>query len=452
MIRRVFKHAKSHVFLFTAIVLSCFVLTACGGGGGGGDSYDEPEAQPTTPITGQVDNVLIDAPTLKAWLDAGLVNSDAFENVVILQPNSYSGGHIAGTQEWTAPRGIDRIDGPVLSGNMVLDGEAMDDAIQAAGIKAGSTIVLVPTGYPDTTTDRAYLMFRYWGFPKEKIKVLNGGLPAWQAYGYDVTEAASPVAASNFSVADLPGGPDFDARASLSEAIVGVTEETVVPYNTYANTSNVTTATITETLDGSYNGEAGDGGYVIFQGLMFDGVTDNMLAGLRTTTTIEGTEVTVLKSADEMRSFLVDDLGVDLSKTIMTYCRAGNLASSGFAPIDIVLGSEVDVMTYDGSWSQWGSLTTDETVVPSAAYVLPDGYSAWATDILTSDGAGGEPFYLYPADNTTAIQQPFFFDAPLSPYDEGANTIEDEDYEYWYYGGDEAGAPSAGDGGDAGGC
>ncbi len=452
MIRRVFKHAKSHFFLFTAIVLSCFVLTACGGGGGGGDSYDEPEAQPTPPITGQIDNVLIEAPTLKAWLDEGLVNADSFENVVILQPNGYGTAHIAGTQEWTAPRGIDRIDGPVLSGNMVLDGAAMDDAMQTAGITAGTTVVLVPTAFPDTTTDRAYLMFRYWGFPKEQIKVLNGGLPAWQAYGYDVTTAVSPVAASNFSVADLAGGPDFDARASLSEAIIGVTEGTVVPYNTYANTSNVTAATITETLDGSYNGEAGDGGYVIFQGLMLNGVTDNMLAGLRTTTVIEGTEVTVLKSADEMRSFLVDDLGVDLSKTIMTYCRAGNLASSGFAPIDIVLGNEVNVMTYDGSWSQWGSLTNDATVVPSAAYVLPAGYSNWATDVLTTDGAGGEPFYLYPADPETNIQQPFFFDAPTSPYDEGANTIEDEDYDYWYYGDDAGGAPTGGDSGAAGGC
>ena len=123
MIRKVFKHTKDNVVLFAAVVLSCFVLTACGGGGGGGDSYDEPEAQPTPPITGQIDNVLIEAPTLKAWLDEGLVNADSFENVVILQPNGYSTSHIAGTQEWTAPRGIDRIDGPVLSGNMVLDGE-----------------------------------------------------------------------------------------------------------------------------------------------------------------------------------------------------------------------------------------------------------------------------------------------------------------------------------------
>nr|WP_320050162.1 selenite/tellurite reduction operon rhodanese-like protein ExtH [uncultured Desulfuromonas sp.] len=452
MIRRVFKHAKDNFFLFLAITLSCFVLTACGGGGGGSDSYDEPDAQTTAPITGQIDNVLIEAPTLLGWMEAGLVNSDSFENVVIIQVNNYAVGHIPGAQEWTGARGIDRIDGPVLSGNMVLDGEAMDDAIQTAGIKAGSTVVLIPTGLPDTATDRAYLMFRYWGFPKEKIKVLNGGLAAWQAYGYDVTTAVTPVAASNFSVADLPGGPDFNARASLSEAIIGVSEATVVPYNTYANTSNVTTPTITETLDGSYNGEAGSSGYVIFQGLMLDAVTDNMLAGLKTTTTINGIDVPVLKSADEMRSYLVDDLGVDLTKTIMTYCRAGNLAASGFAPIDIVLGDEVDVMAYDGSWSQWGSLTNNPAVVPSEAYLLPNGYSDWATDVLTTDGSGGEPFYLYTANPETNIQQPFFFDAPASPYDEGANTIEDEDYDYWYYGGENGSAPTSGGSDASGGC
>jgi hypothetical protein len=128
-----------------------------------------------------------------------------------------------------------------------------------------------------------------------------------------------------------------------------------------------------------------------------------------------------------------------------------------------------DIMLYDGSWSQWGSLTNLSSAVPGTLLALPnDGvydYTAWATDDLTTDGAGNEAFYLtdyagnisfggetVAFDPATHLQQPFFMEAPESPYDPEANTIEIEDYNYWQEGGAaEAGAPSAVSG-SAGGC
>ncbi|MDY0189495.1 MAG: selenite/tellurite reduction operon rhodanese-like protein ExtH [Desulfuromonas sp.] len=464
MIRKVFKGSKSHVLLLAALLLSGFVLIGCGSGGGGSDSYDEPEGQSTTPIVGQSDNVLIDAATLKTWVDAGKVNATSYENVIILQQKSYDAGHIPGAQEW-ALSGIDRIDGPVLSGNMVLDGSTMDEMMQERGIVKGSTIVFM-----GNNSERIYFFFRYWGFPKDQLKILNGGTAAWTNAGYELTTVTPVVSSSDFSVSELADSFDPDVRASLSEMIIGVEQQTIVPFATYAHTTNLTTPKVTETLDGTDGGPAGSGGYVLFQGFMdgqavdpdlqhdyvYESGTYNLaFAGLFNA---DGT----YKSKADMETYL-QSIGIDGTKPIVTFCRAGNLAATGFAPMDAVL--DWDIMLYDGSWSQWASLTKDSTTIPTGKlWALPNtspDYTAWATNELTSDGVGGDPFYLVdyignitwsgssvafvPADH---IQQPLFYEAPASPYDDGANNIEDEDADY-----EPASAPTAaGSVSGSGGC
>jgi len=442
--KRIFSEMKSLRYALLAFAATALLLGGCGGGGG--SSYDEPKSVTSTPIVGQTQNVLIDAPTLKSWVDAGYVNSDNFDNhVVILHTEGstaykYLDGHIPGAQIWNTT-GVDRIEGPVLSGNMVLDGSTMDSLLQARGIRENSTIVF--TG--DNNSARIYFLFRYWGFPKSQLKILNGSLPAWTANGYALTNIAPDITTSKLSVRDL-SGPQVDLRASLSEAIVYVKEGRVTPYNTFNNTFS-TSPMITETLDGVGPDNQGPGmnGYVLFQGEMLGAVHDHFVANLKKTVDINGTSVSVFKDAAEMRAFL-EGLGVDLTKPIMTYCRAGNLASQGFAPIDAVLGDVVDVMMYDGSWSQWGTLTTDTTVVPTGKlWVLPNGqngllnYTEWATDVLTTDITylknysgpitwGGVPGTTF--DPAKHIQPPYFYVAPESPYAAEANSIENEDVEY----------------------
>jgi 3-mercaptopyruvate sulfurtransferase SseA len=426
---------RQHLFVF--LIGLALIAAGCGGGS---DSYDEPSGQSSPVLEGQIDNVLIDAQTLKSWVDAGLVNGDGYENVVILHNSGYADEHIPGALEWSMG-GMDRVDGPLLSGNMVLDGETMDGLLQERGIRKGTTVVF--TG--GNNLARIYFNFRYWGFPKDQLKILNGDLAAWKAYGYPVTTVTPQVDPSDFSVCDLPGTQP-DVRASLNEAIMYVEQGLVTPYNTYSATADLTAPRITETLSG------GTGGYVLFQGEMLGTVTDNFVAGLKKTVEINGQQVTVFKNADEMRAFLENDLGVDLTKPIMTYCRAGNLASQGFAPIDAVLGKEVEVMMYDGSWSQWGTLTNNPVAVPGAKWLLPSEYSDWETDTLT------DPiFYLvdYVAADFNPVEkiEPIYvYDgAPSSPYDPGANTIEDEDREYWIAP-PESGPADSVSGGGGGGC
>lgn len=134
--------------------------------------------------------------------------------------------------------------------------------------------------------------------------------------------------------------------------------------------------------------------------------------------------------------------GFDNSKKIISMCRTGMIASGGFLALDAIMGW--DVMMYDGSWSQWGSLSADTTKKGK----LPAELAAWATDSLDLMDA-----IYYNANVAPAINiEPARINAPkaVSPYDPGANNIEDEDRAYFQ-------APSADSststsGGGGGGC
>jgi len=422
--------SKRLALLLMVLFVGTFTLTGCGSGGGS-DDYDAPDSTDNAPVEGQTgSNILIDAATLKSWVDAGLVNNDSsYEKIVILDTGSYTDGHIPGAQAWSGGGGIVRYEGPVLSGNMVLDGPTMDAALQAHGIDEYTTVVFAGNSNPG----RVYFNFRYWGFGKDQLKVLNGTLDAWTDAGYELTTVEPVVEESDFSVTELDYNPDL--RASLDELIRGVESQTVVPLNTYPATS-ATEPSVSGMFDPS-------GDFTIFQGLIAGGVDVAFANDFYATGSFRTLPI---KSTEEIKQVLADR-GIDGSMPIVTYCRAGNLASYGFMPIDIA--TDYDVMVYDGSYSQWGSLTTDPSAVPDSSYLLPNELAEWATDIPSLT-----PSPIYNIDSDVAIEKPTFriIEGALSPYDAGANTIEDEDYEYWSTPAETDGASGPVSGGSGGGC
>ena len=440
------------------VIAAAFLVWGCGGGG---SSYDAPEATQSSPIEGQTQNVLIDAATLKGWIDAGLVNNENnYEKVVILDAgSSYASGHIPGALSWTSG-GMERWEGPVYSGNMVLDGETMDALLCAAGIDEYTTVVFAGSGNPA----RQYFNFRYWGFPKSRLKVLDGTLTAWTdmlaAEGletdpkYALTTVVPAVTETTFSVRDL-SGPDLDTRAALDEFIKAVYAGSAVPLNTYPATSAAAPSVqgiFPDYSDGTGPNDEDATDYTIFQGTILGAEHSGFVADLY----VDGNRSGKIMSKADIQDFL-ESIGIDGSMPIITYCRAGNLAAQGFMPIDVTVGW--DVMVYDGSWSQWGSLTneTDGVYVPSADYALPAELADWATDVITTGNADGvtlEPPVYNVATPGTLIEKPRFriLEGALSPYDDGANTIEIEDMEYYNTAPEGDGAPTSGSGGSGGGC
>ena len=66
------------------------------------------------------------------------------------------------------------------------------------------------------------------------------------------------------------------------------------------------------------------------------------------------TEDTSFKPADELRAML-EARGATPDKSIVSYCRLSHRATLAYFALTQLLGYE-NVRSYDGSWTEWGSL------------------------------------------------------------------------------------------------
>ncbi|MBE0603639.1 MAG: hypothetical protein IH611_08425, partial [Deltaproteobacteria bacterium] len=245
------------VLLLVGALVPYFTFWGCGSGG-----YDEPSATAAS--------TLLTPETLASWINSGKVNSTGYERVVLVDvttPASYNAGHIPGAQCLDSGTELmqTRIEGVAPSVNMVPEGSRMDALIQRLGIDANTTIVFTSKTSILSAT-RAYFTFRYWGFPKERLKVLDGGYAAWTGALDNVVPTVTP---STYSVRDL-GALNAGLRASLGEMMA-------VAADTDADT--VILDTRSGELAGGYAGVIGSttgvfppgGDYAAFEGHMKGG-------------------------------------------------------------------------------------------------------------------------------------------------------------------------------------
>lgn len=430
---------KTSVHLFLVLALA-FMFQGCGGGGG--SDYDTP----STTATG----VVVDAATVKGWVDNGNVNGTGYDKVVILDIGTssagYAAGHIPGAQYVSWSSLIENRDGGVLTDvNMVISGPPMDSLIQQYGIDKNTTIVFTSAMSTATSISayyfvgRAYWTFRYWGFPKDRLKVLNG-LNAAFADQYSLTDAASPaITPSTYSVQQNPSFRG-DLRASLGD-MIDIAD------------GNVPNATVIDTRgeDGddfgtttsSYSGDPmktkgvwDSNTYVVFEGHVNGGIALNAKYFYETVTGTTETYQVFLSSSD--MAALLAAYGVDSTQKAVVHCRTGVIASGVFVAIDSVLGWSV--ANWDGSWSQWGMLSG------SAANCGPlAANSPWRTDI---NGRTENLTYNHPADglpDCSGIEDPTD-GGPVNSFDTDINKINEEDNAYFSGGSNSNGGGGAGGG------
>ncbi|OGU04926.1 MAG: hypothetical protein A2075_02275 [Geobacteraceae bacterium GWC2_58_44] len=429
------------------VALSSLAIWGCGTSG-----YDDPASAVTTTRT---ESALIEPETLKQWMDEGKVNGTGPDKVVIIDastPAQYAAGHIPGAVFLDKDNELvqTRLEGLAAAPGMVPDGSRIDSYLQRCGIDKNSTVVFTTNAAnPVIWATRGYFTLRYWGFPKERIKVLNGYNKAWDAtHPGTLTTAVPTVTASSFSVRDN-GATRPDLRASLGEMIQTVKA---------ASAGNVIIDT--RGSDGqvgvgskfSYDGDAKTtpgvflpstpADYVVFEGHMKGG------KAVGYTSLLDAANNSKFLPADQLISKFAA-VGMDAGKTAYLYCRTGVIASSEFFVLDGILGWTA--LDYDGSWSQWGSMGISP--VNGGPQNL-EANSLWRTDVA----ALSEVVTYNPDDDATDLVEKVLLD-PLSVQlfsntnDLSANQIEKEDAAYMAggaAGGPAAGAPAAGTGG--GGC
>ena len=389
---------KSRVMLLGVVAVAALTMGGCGTSG-----YDNPAKTVTTTKTA---SALVGPAQVKEWMDAGLVNKQGgYDRVVILEvsgkPLNYAAEHIPGAifvnlNELTATR----VEGPAEFGSMVATGAQMDTLIKRCGIDENTTVEFTTsTGEIDANTlwnlSRGYTTFRYWGFPKERLKVLDAGNKGWTAPGRVMTSAVPVIVASNYAVApNNVNKVKAELRASLSEMMAAVaagdkdfidgrpsvaggtqdlidTTKYVVFEGRLKNTNfNNPTGTVANSrilpylnLVGKSKGFKSINDYV--------DVNDDDGDG-NTTETMDG---------------LIKLLNIQ-SDTAYTLCRAGNIASVLFFAIDghAYYDGSKKAVWYDGSWGQWGLMASSDTLSRvrgvNAGGKLPVA-SAWSTLALT---------------------------------------------------------------------
>lgn len=434
MIQRLLMTRRSMLFSLVGLLLT--TMLAISGCGGGGSSYDDPAASITTTKTA---SALIEPATLKQWMDEGKVNNadptslDRVVVVTVATAAQYATQHIPGAQLLNSATELlmTRLEGVGSITTMVLDGPSIDNLVKRFGINKNTTIVFVASNNQNAlNATRAYFTFRYWGFPKERLKVLNGGENGWAnaatanswTASYALTTVAPTIAPSTFSVKNLYNGNtnNFSLRTSIGEML-----STVDKINNGSLSAGPTGASILDVRGGNPT--------VYIQNSGIDDFNQYVMSGAGNASTYKATNDIIARLAT---------FGVTSAKSMnYIYCASGVRAASPFFVLDGILGWPVTM--YDGSWNQWSSYASTAATNLVAA--------PWRTDVVTTSTAINRTVGAIATPGTSIVLDPVANAMYTSITDPRANQILNEDTAY-FTSGSTSTPPSGGGGGDASGC
>lgn len=437
MERLVLTRRELHRGVLAALAGSLLTMAGCGGSGDGGTTaYPDPNASTTTTKT---PTALIEPATLKQWVDEGKLNNedpatrDRVVIVTVATAAQYAAQHIPGAQLLNSASELmmTRLEGVGSIGTMVLDGASMDALVKRLCINSNTTVVFVASkGQNALNAARAYFTFRYWGFPRERLKVLNGGENAWEKAATDnnwgtaaaLTTAVPTIRPSTWSVKNLyvangSSTANFSLRTSIGEMLAVV--------------DRINAGTLAVDASGVAILDVRGGNPAVYvNNAQVDDYAQYTLSGAGNTSTY--------KPVAELQARLAG-FGVTSAKSMVyVYCASGVRAAAPFFVLDGILGWNVSM--YDGSWNQWSAYASTATANKVAA--------PWQTDVNTAGTTKSRTAGAITTAGAGVTVDPTSNAMYASVSDRRANQILNEDQAY-FTGSGGSSAPS--DGGDGGG-
>lgn len=396
--------AQSIIFSRRAVPLGLAGALALGAWGCGGSAGTTSYANAVT--TTQTASAVIDAATLAKWTDEGKVNAPlgTADRVVIVSVatvanfTSTTKKHIpdAVLLDTASELYLTREEGLGPNASMILAGPQMDALVKKLGIDGSTTVVLtIPRGSTDSehyNQSVAYWTFRYWGFTRERLKLLNGGDDAWDVAGRALTDALLVPTASSWSITenkvlrdtlhgsvgeviDLVDGVNRDRGLLNTWQMLDVRGFTTSPYiaNTYRGSGGM------QFLTDRVNGETTRNRLYPDQ--------QTLIARMAASPVLDGASSTFLSPA----------------KKLLVMCGSSVSASPTFVLFDAVLAvAEGNVMMYDGSSSQWNQYSVAKIKAAGATAAQA---SAWAFDAVTPGTSAARAVGTMPA--AVAGENPF---------------------------------------------
>ena len=324
---------------------------------------------------------------------------------------------------------------------MVLSGPRMDALVQKLGIDAGTTVVLtVPRGSSDSEMYQlsvAYFTFRYWGFSRDRVKILNGGHDAWEVAGRSLTDAILVPTPSSYSVTANQTLKDA-MRVSVGEMLSFI--DSVNRDRSVLNTWQMLDVRGFATTPYIANAYRGNGGYQFITDRVNGEASRNRVYPDAATLVARMSASPVLDGAGQVV--------LSPSRKMLVMCGTSTSASPTFVLFDAVLGvPEGDVAMYDGSSAQWNQYSVARI---QAAGASASQAAAWAFDAMTPGTSTPRAVGTLPA--AVPGENPFVpGNFVYSPAQGEVNQIESADKAYMTKTGGGS-TPGGGGGGSTGGC
>ncbi len=261
-----------------------------------------------------------------AWLaehlgDPGLVVVESDEDVLL-----YETGHIPGSVkvDWHTD-----LQDPVRRD--YLDGAAFAALMGEKGIGRDTTVVL----YGDKSNWwAAYALWVFRLFGHERLRLLDGGRQKWIAEDRPLTTDPTERRPAEYPIVERTDAPirafrdDVLAHLTAARALVDVRSPQ------------------------EYRGEL-----LHMPGYPQEGaLRGGHIPGARNVPWKRAVadDGTFLPAA-ALRAVYQDEVGLDPTDSVVTYCRIGERSSHTWFVLSALLGFR-DVVNYDGSWTEWGNL------------------------------------------------------------------------------------------------
>ena len=322
------------------------------------------------------------------------------------------------------------------AGSMMLSGPRMDALVQKLGIDGATTVVLtIPRGSTDNDTYQlsvAYWTFRYWGFSRERVKILNGGDDAWDVAGQPLSDAVLVPTPSKWSVTANKTLHD-NVRMSVGEMIVfvdGLNRDKSLL--SAWQMLDVRGLTISPYIANAYRG---NGGFQFLTDRVNGEAARNRLYPDQATLVARMSSSPV---ADGSASAFLSP-----GKKTIVMCGSSTSASPSFVLFDAVLAvPEGSIAMYDGSSSQWNNYSVAKITAAGATAAQA---GSWAFD--SGSRAVGTLPAAVPGENAF-VPGNFVY----SPSQAEANQIEAADKAYMANTSGGSGGGGGGGGTTGGGC
>lgn len=251
--------------------------------------------------------------------DDGLVVLECNEDVLL-----YHTGHIPGARklDWH----IDLNDEVARD---YIDAEGFARMCAARGIGRDTTVVIYGDNF-NWWAAYALWVFSLFGHPD--VRLLDGGRAAWAAEDRAMTTDEPQVAPADYPVVQRD---DEAIRAFKEDVLAHIGQGPLVDVRS----------------PGEFTGELLHMPDYPQEGVQRGGhVPTASSVPWKRAANEDGT----FKTADELRAIYADEIGLEPSDEVITYCRIGERSSHTWFVLTHLLGFE-HVRNYDGSWVEWGN-------------------------------------------------------------------------------------------------